>query len=99
MSDDSPYALSVLCRNQYLGADFQLLCPAYSTLSLQQITTNFYRFVESTRYVERAETLAAEIERYKPNVVCLQEVFDYRISVRDVELHQCDFLAVLQSYL
>lgn len=100
--------LRVLCRNLYLGADFNQLLPARTALSLAQIVANFYRFVLDTRYEERAQALAREIVARDPHVVCLQEVFEYQLlgaaagdaaSDAPPVLSQISFLAVLLSQL
>lgn len=106
--------LRVLCRNLYLGADFNQLLPAQTALSLAQIVANFYRFVLDTRYEERAQALAREIVARDPHVVCLQEVFEYQLlgaaasdappsdappSDAPPVLSQISFLAVLLTQL
>ena len=86
-------ALTVLCRNLYLGADFNLLFPQKETsLSLAQIVANFYRAVEDTRYHERVQFLAKEIADRQPHIVCLQEVYDYQLPDHQQGINFIDLL-------
>ncbi|MBS4095651.1 MAG: endonuclease/exonuclease/phosphatase family protein [Sulfuricella sp.] len=78
---DSNGALTILCRNLYLGADYLALFPPYEEKRpLGLIVNAFFRMVEKTRYPERAKLLAMEIATRTPHIVCLQEVFHYRLQ-------------------
>lgn len=88
--------LKMLSRNLYLGADFNLLFPPRTTLSLAQVVANFYRAVEDTHYEERVQVLAQEIACRNADVVCLQEVYDYQLPKHRLQL---DFLAMLNQEL
>jgi len=42
--------------------------------------------VENTHYCERASSFASEIIERQPHIVCMQEVYDYRVLIlNDVE--------------
>tara|TARA_R110002072_G_scaffold271208_1_gene431144 strand:+ start:2427 stop:3386 length:960 start_codon:yes stop_codon:yes gene_type:complete len=96
MHDSSSKGLGILCRNLYLGANFKLLLPAATNLRLGQLAANFYRFVTLSNYPERAKYLAREIATRKPEVVCLQEVYEYVLPDHGERL---DFLSLLLNEL
>lgn len=101
--------VTVMTRNLYLGADFNVILGAQSPAEIPLRVSQFYGHVQSTNYPERVKALADEIEETRPHLIGLQEVALYRMqspsdyiqgvtdpNAQDVVL---DFLALLQSEL
>ena len=103
--------IKVMSRNIYLGADiFPVLEAAQSPdpTAVPLAVTGIFQTVQQTNFPERAEALADEIERRKPDVIGLQEVSTWRTQIpgdflignptqaSDVAY---DFLAILQAAL
>jgi endonuclease/exonuclease/phosphatase family metal-dependent hydrolase len=93
--------LTVLTRNFYLGAD---LTPAMAAGNPGDFTAAVSRILETiamNNFSERAEALAAEIVEERPQLVGLQEVYNFTFNgsngappFRD---HLADLLAALQA--
>ena len=101
--------VTVMTRNLYLGADFNVILGAQSPAEIPLRVSQFYGHVQSTNYPERVKALADEIAETRPHLIGLQEVALYRMqspsdyitgvtepNAEDVVL---DFLALLQSEL
>lgn len=97
-------AVRVLSRNIYVGADVDAVSAALATPdpndelpALLAAVQTFY----ATDFSVRAQQLAAEIERTRPDVIGLQEVFfvDIDLSAFGLPPVSIDFLPVLQNEL
>ena len=103
--------IKVMSRNIYLGADiFPVLEAAQSPdpTAVPMAVTGIYQTVQQTNFPERAEALADEIARRKPDVIGLQEVSTWRTQIPGDFLMgnptqatdiAYDFLDILQSAL
>jgi endonuclease/exonuclease/phosphatase family metal-dependent hydrolase len=71
--------LKVMVRNVYLGAD---LIPLATTPAdqFEQAAASRFRTVERNDFATRAKALAAEIRKYKPDVIGVQEAAVWRRS-------------------
>ncbi|MEA3470905.1 MAG: endonuclease/exonuclease/phosphatase family protein, partial [Thermodesulfobacteriota bacterium] len=79
--------IKVMTRNLYLGADiFEVVLaaqnpdPALGGLDVPIAVANVFQTMQYTNFPARAEALADEIARYKPQVIGLQEVETYYIQ-------------------
>tara|TARA_R110001592_G_scaffold130225_3_gene343353 strand:+ start:10521 stop:11645 length:1125 start_codon:yes stop_codon:yes gene_type:complete len=103
--------IKVMSRNFYLGADiFPVLAAAQdpNPIAVPLAVTGVFQTVQQTNFPERAQALADEIERRKPDVIGLQEVSTWRTQIpgdflignptpaSDVAY---DFLEILQAAL
>lgn len=70
--------ISVMTRNLYLGADLTRLFFALTPDDLRTQAGAIWQEIESSRFEERAVSLAAEIAEARPDVVALQEVSLFR---------------------
>ena len=92
-------SIKVMTRNQYLGADLTPLILAqtesefYSaaTAALQQIAANFFPL--------RAQRLATEVVLTEPDVIGLQEVFDFTVNGINIGPPFVDHLATTLAAL
>lgn len=76
--------IKVMSRNIYLGADiFPVLAAAQdpNPVAVPMAVTNVFQTVQQTNFPERAQALAAEIERRNPDVIGLQEVSTWRTQI------------------
>ncbi len=103
--------IKVMSRNIYLGADiFPVLAAAQdpNPVAVPMAVSGVFQTVQQTNFPERAQALADEIERRKPDVIGLQEVSTWRTQIpgdflignptpaTDVAY---DFLEILQAAL
>lgn len=101
--------VTVMTRNLYLGADFNVILGAQSPAEIPLRVSEFYGHVQATNYPERVKALADEIAEMRPHLIGLQEVALYRMqspsdyiqgvtepNAQEVVL---DFLALLQAEL
>ena len=76
--------IKVMSRNIYLGADiFPVLAAAQdpNPIAIPLAVTDVFQTVQQTNFPERAQALADEIERRKPDVIGLQEVSTWRTQI------------------
>lgn len=76
--------IKVMSRNIYLGADiFPVLEAAQdpNPIAVPLAVTDIFQSVQQTNFPERAQALADEIERRKPDVIGLQEVSIWRTQI------------------
>jgi endonuclease/exonuclease/phosphatase family metal-dependent hydrolase len=105
---DKPPALTVMSRNLYVGADIIRLGTATTPADEAQAATQLLQIVQQTNFPERANALAAEVARVKPDMIGVQEAARIRKTPDGVsdgpggtpatEVVQ-DFLPILQSEL
>ncbi len=103
--------IKVMSRNIYLGADiFPVLAAAQNPdpVAVPMAVTGVFQSVQASNFPERAQALADEIGRHKPDVIGLQEVSTWRTQIpgdfllgnptqaSDVAY---DFLEILQAAL
>ncbi len=101
--------VTVMTRNLYLGADFNVILGAQSPEEIPVRVAQFFANVQATNYPERVQALADEIAATRPHVIGLQEAALYRMqspsdylqgvtepNATDIVL---DFVALLQSEL
>jgi endonuclease/exonuclease/phosphatase family metal-dependent hydrolase len=100
-----PALLRVLTRNVYVGFDVDTILAALTgdPATLPLVAKQAFDAVQATDFGQRAEALAREIGRTRPDVVGLQEVSLFRVEdpptlgpATDVAI---DFLALLQAAL
>src|SRR5215212_250542 len=105
---DKPPALTVMSRNLYVGADIIRLGTATTPADEAQAATQLLQIVQQTNFPERANALAAEVARVKPDMIGVQEAARIRKTPDGVsdgpggtpatEVVQ-DFLPILRSEL
>jgi endonuclease/exonuclease/phosphatase family metal-dependent hydrolase len=65
--------VKVMTQNLYLGADLDIILDEFDPDDPKASLLLFLQAVQSTNFSERAEALAQEIQRQKPDVIGLQE--------------------------
>ncbi len=70
----------VMTRNQYLGADLTQIITAPDPVAFNQAARDALDQIAANRFPERAISLALEIAVLRPDVVGLQEVFDFKLN-------------------
>lgn len=106
--------IKVMSRNLYLGADIFPVIEAANTdpSSVPLALTAAFQEMQQTNFVERAEAIADEIQRYKPHAIGLQEVStvylqspsdfghsQYGLPERPADTLFIDYISVLQNAL
>ncbi len=74
-------SVRVMTRNLYLGADIFRIVPALADpdpLAIPEAVAEIYSIMQYTDFVQRAEAVADEIQRYRPDLIGLQEVTTIR---------------------
>ncbi len=83
-ADNDVDKIKVMSRNIYLGADiFPVLAAAQNPdpIAVPLAVTEVFQTVQATNFPERAQALADEIERHRPDVIGLQEVSTWRTQI------------------
>ena len=75
-----PADLIVMTRNIYVGTDVDMVMMARSPEEVPLLATQAFQMLLSTNFAGRAELLANEIERTKPDLIGLQEVTLFRMQ-------------------
>ncbi len=95
--------VTVMSRNLYLGTD---LIPAATAPNLEELknrVSQAKRNVDQTNFPVRAQALAREVQRKKPDLIGLQEVTQYRTGPQDGGLNATtelyDWMDTLQAEL
>jgi hypothetical protein len=70
---------TVMSRNLYIGADiFRIIAasnnPEQGELTIPMAVAEVFQTVQYTNFLERVQTIADEIQRYRPHLIGLQEV-------------------------
>src|SRR5437867_216608 len=100
-----PNGISIMTRNVYIGFDADAAIAALATgdpaifgpVLLASVTT-----LQHTDFHVRAQTIAAEIARNRPNAVGLQEVYRIHADLSALNIPvvvDLDYLAILQAAL
>jgi endonuclease/exonuclease/phosphatase family metal-dependent hydrolase len=99
----------VMSQNLYLGADLFLVANEPNPQLIPLRVAQLYAMVQATDFPARAKSIAAEIERQRPDLIGLQEVSTYYIQSPGDNLPgqpgtpatqvTIDFLAILQAEL
>lgn len=72
--------IKVLTQNQYLGADLSSLPAAATPDAFNTALVHVLQQVAANRFTERVQRQAKEIAERRPDVVALQEVWDFQCS-------------------
>jgi endonuclease/exonuclease/phosphatase family metal-dependent hydrolase len=75
-----PGSITVMTRNQYLGADLTPIIAAPDAAAFNREALAALDQIAANHFPERAFSLALEIALQRPDVVGLQEVFDFRLN-------------------
>jgi endonuclease/exonuclease/phosphatase family metal-dependent hydrolase len=73
--------VKVMTQNLYLGADLDIILEKFDPDEPEASLLLFLQAVQSTNFSERAEALAQEIQRQKPDVIGLQEASLFELLV------------------
>src|SRR4051794_10136079 len=77
---DTSQDLKVMTRNLYLGADLIPLASAPDREAFEQAAAQRYQTVLKNDFPTRVKGIADEIDKYKPDVIGLQEAAVWRKS-------------------
>jgi Endonuclease/Exonuclease/phosphatase family len=72
--------LKVMTRNQYLGADLTPVILAQSPEEFYKAATDALKVIAANNFPLRARRLAQEVALTKPDLIGLQEVFDFTVN-------------------
>jgi endonuclease/exonuclease/phosphatase family metal-dependent hydrolase len=93
--------ISVMTQNQYLGADLTGIIAAPDAATFAAEVREALDQIAANRIAERAYALALQIARRQPDVVGLQEVFDFKLDGANGDApfrdHLADTLAALAA--
>jgi len=90
--------ITVMTWNAYFGMDVGLLLSATNAAKLLAAYAKMWDQVQSTNIPERAEKLAEEIARTKPDLVGLQELAQFFTTVMGNTVTRYDFLeSIIQA--
>jgi endonuclease/exonuclease/phosphatase family metal-dependent hydrolase len=87
--------VTVISRNQYLGADNIQLATATDEASMEQKVQQLYATVQQTNFPVRAKRIAQEIKKTKPDAIAIQEVARYYQDGKSTQ----DWMKLLQGQL
>jgi endonuclease/exonuclease/phosphatase family metal-dependent hydrolase len=73
-------SIKVMTRNQYLGADLTPVILAQTPEAFFQAATVALRQIAANDFPRRAKALAKEVLLTQPDVIGLQEVFDFKLN-------------------
>jgi endonuclease/exonuclease/phosphatase family metal-dependent hydrolase len=91
--------LTVMTRNLYLGAEIQSLAAATSPEDFIAGVKSALERIGENNFPERAVALASEIKEKKPDLVALQEVYNFTINGFNAQPPFCDYLDDLLTAL
>ncbi len=72
--------ITVLTRNIYVGSDVDMVMAATTPEEVLLLSTQAFQMLLSTNFAGRAELLANEIQKTKPDLIGLQEVTLFRMQ-------------------
>jgi hypothetical protein len=73
-------SLTVMTRNIYVGTDVDMVMAADSAEEVPLLATQAFQMLLSTDFAGRAELLANEIQKTRPDLIGLQEVYLFRVQ-------------------
>ena len=76
-------AIKVMTRNQYLGADLTPVILAQTPQAFIHAATVALGQIAANDFPRRAKGLAKEVQLTQPDVIGLQEVFDFKVNGRN----------------
>lgn len=85
--------VKVMTRNQYLGADLDTVIKAKSPEDFLAAATDVLKTIAVNNFSLRARRLATEIALTKPDLIGLQEVFNFELNGKNVGPPFVDHLA------
>jgi endonuclease/exonuclease/phosphatase family metal-dependent hydrolase len=86
--------VKVMTRNQYLGANLDSVIQAKSPEEFLAAATDALKTITVNNFPLRARSLAAEVALTKPDLIGLQEVFDFKLNGQNSRPPFVDHLAV-----
>lgn len=75
--------VSVMTRNLYLGTDLLAIATAPTLAEFEQRATAGFEQVQATDFPARAQSIAREVKRTKPDLIGLQEAALWRTGPKD----------------
>jgi endonuclease/exonuclease/phosphatase family metal-dependent hydrolase len=93
------HTLSILTRNQYLGGDLIEVAAAPDLSTFLAAARSVLGDIATNRFPERAHALAREIADRQPDIVALQEVYDFRLNFQNGAPPFVDHLAATLAAL
>ena len=97
--DRSDRELTVMTQNLYLGSDLNPALAATTPTEFLTAVAQIYGTVQFTNFPARAQAIANEIKKQKPDLVGLQEVSKWTAAGVVGTPPSYDFLTILQSAL
>jgi hypothetical protein len=91
--------LSVVTRNLYVGDDLMGLARATDFDSFVVEARAFLTNVALSNFPERARSFAQAIEEFRPDVIALQEVYDFRLNGMNGPVPFVNYLGEVQDAL
>jgi endonuclease/exonuclease/phosphatase family metal-dependent hydrolase len=91
--------IRVMSRNQYLGADLTDLILAPSAEMFFGELERVFTQIAKNNFPRRARRLAAEIAFTRPDVIALQEVFDFKVNDMNIGPPFVDHLSEIRDAL
>ena len=93
--------LKVYSRNVYLGADLNPVLAAQTPEQFIEAANNALTDVALNAFPVRAQALVAEIARFRPQLIGLQEVFNYTVNGANLPAPSPfqDYLALIEDEL
>ena len=87
------HIVKVMTRNQYLGANLDPVILAQTPEEFLAAATDALRTIAVNNFPLRARRLATEVAFTKPDLIGLQEVFDFTVDGANIEPPFVDHLA------
>lgn len=93
------HVIRVLTQNLYLGADLTPLLLAEDFDELEIAATAVIEQIAANFFPLRAQRLATVVALSQPDVICLQEVFDFKLNDLNDGLPFIDYLQAIRNAL
>jgi endonuclease/exonuclease/phosphatase family metal-dependent hydrolase len=93
------HVIKVWTQNLYLGADLTPLLLAEDFDELEIAATSVIEQIAANFFPLRAQRLATEVALSQPDVICLQEVFDFKLNDLNDGLPFIDYLQAIRNAL
>ena len=94
--------VTVMTRNLYLGSDVINLATSPDVPTLARSIKAYWEMTQNNDFTVRSKALAAEVKRYRPDVIGLQEAAMWRRGpdgVQDNDVNRLNSTQVLYDYL